>query len=130
MRSFLKKLVHGKFNKQKSNLMYETFKTGCDQGCSKMKMKGIENTIVAVLTICLLAVVPMSGCIGEKEEAAPEQIGLVLGIGGLNDLSFNDNSYRGAKDAERDFDVKVRYVEPMSIADFETHLISFAQFIQ
>ena len=90
-------------------------------------MKGIENTIVVLLTICLLAVVPMSRCIGEKEEAAQKQIGLVLGIGGLNDLSFNDNSYRGAKDAERDFGVKVRYVEPMSIADFETHLASFAQ---
>nr|WP_307775382.1 BMP family ABC transporter substrate-binding protein [uncultured Cetobacterium sp.] len=44
--------------------------------------------------------------------AAPLKVGLILAMGGLGDKSFNDSAYAGLVQAQKDFDIEVKYVEP------------------
>ncbi len=62
------------------------------------------------------------------------KIGLILATGGLGDLSFNDQGFKGAMDAARviaqKFGVRpeavLDYVEPTSIAEYEGYQLQFA----
>ncbi|WP_319758274.1 BMP family ABC transporter substrate-binding protein [uncultured Sphaerochaeta sp.] len=54
------------------------------------------------------------------------RIGVILGVGGLGDMSYNDLMYEGLERAEKELGVPFDYVEPQSIADFETYLQQMA----
>jgi len=77
----------------------------------------------------LLVFLFLMGC-GSKdnnEKKSGLKVGLVLNLGGLGDKSFNDSAFEGMKRAEIDFDIDFKYVEPNSLADFNTYLVEFAE---
>lgn len=77
----------------------------------------------------LLALLFLMGC-GSKdnnEKKSGLKVGLVLNLGGLGDKSFNDSAFEGMKRAEKDFNIDFKYVEPNSLADFNTYLVEFAE---
>ncbi len=55
------------------------------------------------------------------------KVGLILAMGGLGDKSFNDSAYRGLKKAEKDFDIKIKYVEPSSWSEDSIFITEFAE---
>lgn len=55
------------------------------------------------------------------------KVGLILGMGGLGDKSFNDSAYAGLQRAEKDFAVKAKFVEPSSWADDASFIIEFVE---
>lgn len=62
---------------------------------------------------------------GTKETSTTSsdvKIGMILGVGGLGDLSYNDLVYAGLDRAQKELGIDFDYVEPQSIADFETFL--------
>ena len=62
---------------------------------------------------------------GAKETSTTSsdvKIGMILGVGGLGDLSYNDLVYAGLDRAQKELGIDFDYVEPQSIADFETFL--------
>ncbi len=66
---------------------------------------------------------------GAKETSTTSsdvKIGMILGVGGLGDLSYNDLVYAGLDRAQKELGIDFDYVEPQSIADFETFLQQMA----
>jgi basic membrane protein A and related proteins len=55
------------------------------------------------------------------------KIGIVLGLGGLGDKSFNDSAFHGLQEAQKKLGIKFKYVEPTSNAENEQYLRMFAQ---
>ncbi len=86
---------------------------------------------IAVVVIAAIAVgLGYAFLGGEPSETIEEnegKIGLVLATGGLGDQSFNDLSYRGAKEAAEEFNYELDYVEPESVSEFETYQRQYAE---
>lgn len=55
------------------------------------------------------------------------KVGVVFATGGLGDRSFNDSGFEGVKKAEKELGIAFDYVEPQSVAEFESHQRAFAQ---
>ncbi|UTT40516.1 BMP family ABC transporter substrate-binding protein [Glutamicibacter mishrai] len=79
----------------------------------------------AMLGISALA---LSACGAAPEESSsagkyPDYVGCIVSdSGGFDDQSFNESSYRGLKNAEKDLGIKIREAESKSNADFATNL--------
>ncbi|KSU66642.1 BMP family lipoprotein [Arthrobacter sp. NIO-1057] len=79
----------------------------------------------AMLGISALA---LSACGAAPEESSsagqyPDYIGCIVSdSGGFDDQSFNESSYRGLKNAEKDLGITVKQAESKSNADFTTNL--------
>lgn len=57
----------------------------------------------------------------------PLKVGLILSMGGLGDKSFNDSAYAGLMRAQKDFNIKVKYVEPASWMEDSFYLEQFSE---
>ena len=55
------------------------------------------------------------------------KVGIVLGLGGLGDKSFSDSAYEGLLKSEKELGVKVKYVEPTTLSEFDQFLTEFAE---
>ncbi|MEI6857476.1 BMP family ABC transporter substrate-binding protein [Psychrilyobacter sp.] len=55
------------------------------------------------------------------------KVGIVLGLGGLGDKSFNDSAYKGLLKAEKELGVKIKYVEPTTLSEFDQFFTEFAE---
>jgi basic membrane protein A len=63
---------------------------------------------------------------GEGGSSSDVRPGLVLDVGGLGDEGFNDSAYAGLKRAEKDFGVKVDYLESQAPTDYADNLTQLA----
>ena len=54
-------------------------------------------------------------------------MGIILSTGGLGDKNFNDMTYAGAQQAEKDFGIEFDYVETQSASDFLPNYRMFAE---
>ena len=77
-------------------------------------MKKLSLLVIAVLFIGFNATANLDG--------SKFQAGIVLGLGGLGDKSFNDSAFRGLQMAEKDFGIKYKYLEPTSNAQNAEYL--------
>lgn len=89
----------------------------------------MKKNIILVLSI--LSLMLLSAC-GEKTEKKDQKnkglkVGLVLNLGGLGDKSFNDSAYAGLVRAKDELGIDFKYVEPGTLADFDTFLVEFAE---
>ena len=88
-------------------------------------MKKLMILIMVIMALLLTA------CGGSKKETKEDtnslKIGLVLSTGGLGDKSFNDSAYAGLIEAEGKLGVKIKYVEPANVSEFEPFLRQFAE---
>ncbi len=70
------------------------------------------------LLLLLCVVMPLTGASQATAQAAPGKqvvyIGMILGMGGLGDRSFNDSAYEGLRDAQREFGIRFDVVEFVS----------------
>lgn len=82
-----------------------------------------------IFCIFLVGILFLTACGGRSNSKKEDglKVGLVLNLGGLGDKSFNDSAFEGMKRAEKDFDIDFKYVEPNSLADFNTYLVEFAE---
>lgn len=55
------------------------------------------------------------------------KVGIVLSTGGLGDKNFNDMTYAGAEQAQKDFGIEFDYVETQSASDFLPSYRMFAE---
>jgi basic membrane protein A len=57
---------------------------------------------------------------------SPKKIGLIIATGGLGDKSFNDLAYEGVTRAEDELGIEFDFVQPASIAEYESLQRDFA----
>jgi basic membrane protein A len=94
----------------------------------------MKSRITVAITLIMLMLSILAGCAGgaaDDVQAAngtktSPKAGIVLGIGGLGDQSYNDLAYEGMKRAESELGIEFDYVEPKTVADFELHLREMA----
>jgi basic membrane protein A len=60
--------------------------------------------------------------------AAPTlKVGMVSDVGGIDDASFNQNTWEGLQNAATDFGVSSQFIESAAQADYEKNIIEFAE---
>ena len=74
------------------------------------------KTLIAIGVLSLASV----GCSSNKEvkEDDTKKITLVLSVGGVNDESFNQGAWEGARKASKELGVEVKYLESHSDEDY------------
>ncbi len=81
-----------------------------------MKRKIFALGIVFILALSLMA------CKSNSKEPDKIKIGVALDTGGVNDGSFNESAWLGAKQAGEDFDVDCVYMECDNCAEYSPNL--------
>ena len=78
----------------------------------------IFRVVLSIHIICgLLLCVPMAGYGESPQSSGPQQVfymGMILGMGGLGDRSFNDSAYEGLRDAQKKFGIRFEVAEFIS----------------
>lgn len=86
--------------------------------------KGLRNTIVVLLLICL-AVAPVFAE-GNKEKEAGIVATMATDTGGLGDKSFNDSAYAGLVKANAELGIDINVVESKQMTDYVPNLSGLA----
>lgn len=72
-----------------------------------------------LLLVTLIVGGAVVGCEKSTDNADDKtKVTLVLSTGGVNDQSFNQSAWEGAKEAEKEFDVEVSYLESKSDSEY------------
>jgi len=86
-----------------------------------------------LLTISILMVLStvVAGC-GAPPATPPAEecalkVGMVSDIGGIDDASFNENSWKGLEDAQAQLGVCSQFIESQAQADYEKNITEFAE---
>jgi basic membrane protein A and related proteins len=83
--------------------------------------KCILATLVALLALSLAVV----GCGPAEEEAI--KVGMVSDVGGIDDASFNQNTWEGLERAQEELGVEARFIESQAQADYEKNITELAE---
>lgn len=73
----------------------------------------------------LLAVSMLAGCGGKA--GANLKVGMVSDVGGIDDASFNQNTWEGLKRAQDELGVQAQFIESQAQADYEKNITEFAE---
>ena len=89
-------------------------------------------TVIAIIAVLSIVFTGFVFANGEGEKAAePEQakviVGMATDVGGLGDKSFNDGSYQGLLNAQKDFGIDPRVVESKQQTDYVPNLTGLAE---
>lgn len=87
--------------------------------------------LTALLTACVGATPPAPAAPAQPTEAppaeAPFRVGMISDVGGIDDASFNQNTWDGVLRAEKELGVQGRFLESKSQADYESNITEFAE---
>lgn len=83
--------------------------------------KWVLATLVALMTLSLLVV----GCGPAEGEGV--KVGMVSDVGGLDDASFNQNTWEGLERAQEELGVEAKFIESQAQADYEKNITEFAE---
>ncbi len=83
--------------------------------------KWVIATLVALMTLSLLVV----GCGPADGEGV--KVGMVSDVGGLDDASFNQNTWEGLERAQEELGVEAKFIESQAQADYEKNITEFAE---
>ena len=84
----------------------------------------------ALISIFLIAVVALSACGPSLPEGCEEgdlKVGMVSDVGGLDDASFNENTWEGLARADEELAVCAKFIESQAQADYEKNITEFAE---
>ena len=55
------------------------------------------------------------------------KVGMVSDVGGIDDKSFNENTWKGLADAAEQYGITANFIESQAQADYEANMIEFAE---
>ncbi|MBS1250102.1 MAG: Membrane lipoprotein TmpC [Chloroflexi bacterium] len=83
-----------------------------------------------LISILLVALVLLSGCgpaLPEGCEKGDLKVGMVSDVGGIDDASFNENTWAGLERADEELAVCAKFIESQAQADYEKNITEFAE---
>jgi basic membrane protein A len=84
------------------------------------------RTTIRLTALLGAAVIAVGACgAGASPTPAPFKACMVTDTAGINDKSFNANSWKGLQDAETKLGIEVKYLESRSDADYEKNINQF-----
>ena len=91
----------------------------------------VPDNIKADLAEIQAAIIAGELATGWPPEAAPPEVafkvGMVSDVGGIDDASFNENTWKGLQDAVDALGVEAAFLESQAQADYEPNIIEFAE---
>jgi basic membrane protein A len=84
----------------------------------------MRKWFLATLTVLMALSLVVVGC-GPTEEAV--KVGMVSDIGGIDDASFNQNTWDGLAMAQEDLGVEAQFIESQAQADYEKNITELAE---
>jgi basic membrane protein A and related proteins len=81
-------------------------------------------TFVMLVVLLALSLV-VAGCGGQKEEAL--KVGMISDVGGMDDASFNQNTWDGLQKAADELGVQAQFIESQAQADYEKNITELAE---
>jgi basic membrane protein A len=79
----------------------------------------------ATLVVLMALSMVVTGC-GTTEEEAPK-VGMVSDVGGVDDKSFNQNTWEGLERAQEELGVQAQFIQSDAQADYEKNITEFAE---
>ncbi len=89
----------------------------------------MRKSSLLLLSLVLVAVL-IASCgpsLPEGCESGDLLVGMVSDVGGLDDASFNENTWEGLARADADLNVCAKFIESQAQADYETNITEFAE---
>jgi len=83
--------------------------------------KWVFATLLVLTSLSLL----VAGCGQTKQEGI--KVGMVSDIGGIDDASFNQNTWEGLQRAQEELGVQAQFIESQAQADYEKNITEFAE---
>jgi basic membrane protein A len=80
-------------------------------------------TLVALLALSLV----LAGCDFGGTDGGGQKVGMVSDVGGIDDASFNQNTWEGLQNAEKELGVQAQYIQSEAQADYEKNITEFAE---
>jgi basic membrane protein A len=85
-------------------------------------------TLLMVLSMVVAACAPAAPAEpGAPTEECALKVGMVSDIGGIDDASFNENTWKGVQDAEEELGICGQFIESQAQADYEKNITEFAE---
>jgi basic membrane protein A len=81
-------------------------------------------TMLAMLMVLSLLV---TACATKEPEKPKFKVGMVSDVGGIDDKSFNENTWKGLQDAVDQLGVEAKFLESQAQADYEANITEFAE---
>lgn len=81
--------------------------------------------------LCVLVAISMLAACGTPTpvatSAAKLKVGMVSDVGGVDDASFNQNTWEGLQRAQKELGVDAKFIESQAQADYEKNITEFAE---
>ncbi|QJA09330.1 BMP family ABC transporter substrate-binding protein [Romboutsia sp. CE17] len=79
--------------------------------------------ILCLGTTLMLSMLALVGCSSSSESNNDDlKVTMITSVGGINDQSFNQSSWEGLQEIEKDFGIKVNYIESKQEAEYATNI--------
>ncbi len=85
---------------------------------------------IVLISIFVMAVLALTACgssLPEGCEKGDLKVGMVSDVGGLDDASFNENTWDGLVRADEELAVCAKFIESQAQADYEKNITEFAE---
>ena len=77
------------------------------------------------VAMVVLLVLSIAGCGAGGDEGI--KVGMVSDVGGVDDASFNQNTWEGLQKAQEELGVQAQFIESQAQADYEKNITEFAE---
>ncbi len=96
-------------------------------GCGATPEPKPEPTEAAAAPTEAPAPEPTEAPAAEPEEEGGLKVGMVSDVGGIDDASFNENTWHGLEMAQEELGVQSQFIESQAQADYEKNITEFAE---
>jgi len=84
-------------------------------------------SMVVLLALSMVVAACAPAAAPEPEDECALKVGMVSDVGGIDDASFNENSWKGLEDAQAELGVCSQFIESQAQADYEKNITEFAE---
>jgi basic membrane protein A len=85
----------------------------------------MRKWVFATIAMLLVLSLALAGCGGTAGEGL--KVGMVSDVGGVDDASFNQNTWDGLQRAQEELGVQTQFIESQAQADYENNITEFAE---
>ena len=85
----------------------------------------MKKWVFATIAMLLVLSLALAGCGGTADEGW--KVGMVSDVGGIDDASFNQNTWDGLQRAQEELGVQAQFIESQAQADYEKNITEFAE---
>jgi len=85
----------------------------------------MRKSLFVTMSVLVVLSMLIAGCGGKPGQG--KKVGMVSDVGGIDDASFNQNTWEGLQKAATDFGVDAKFIESQAQADYEKNITEFAE---